>query len=97
MGDLVGFENFLNTTTPFNPKEHKAVYKTNVTYQDFSIGNNYNSTCDYPRFWNGSGQRVLKESDPVFSQLVGCYDSEFDQVTSFAVFPYYLIILTRLL
>ena len=87
MGDLVGFENFLNTTTPFDAKEHKALYKTNITYQDFTIGNNYNATCEYPSFWNASGQRVLKDSDPVFSQLVGCYDSEFDQVMSFAVLP----------
>lgn len=85
MGNLIGFENFLNSTTPFSAKEHEAVYKTNVTYHDFTIGNNYNATCEYPRFWNGSGQRVLKDSDPVFSQLVGCYNSEFDQVMSFAV------------
>jgi len=96
MGDLIGFETFLNATTPFSAKEHKAVYKTNVTYHDFTIGNNYNASCEYPRFWNNSGQRVLKESDPVFSQLVGCYDSEFDQVMSFAGFPYCLIILMRL-
>lgn len=95
MGDLLGFENFLNTTTPFSAKEHKAIYKTNITYNDFTIGNNYNASCEYPRFWNGSGQRVLKDSDPVFSQLVGCYDSEFDQVIPFATFICYAIILTR--
>jgi alpha-1,3-glucan synthase len=80
MGDLIGFENFLNTTTPFISKEHKAIYKTHSTYADFKIGNNYNASCEYPRFWNSSGQRVLKGSDAVFSQLTGCYDSEFDQV-----------------
>lgn len=96
MGDLIGFENFLNATAPFNAKEYKVVYKTNVTYHDFTFGNNYNASCEYPRFWNASGQRVLKESDPVFSQLVGCYDSEFDQVISFTLFLYYLIILMRL-
>lgn len=77
---MVGFEGYLNSTTPFEPQEHLAQWKTNQTYLDFSFGNNYNSTCDYPTFWNESGNVVLKDSDPVFSQLVGCYNSEFDQV-----------------
>lgn len=50
MGDLIGFEGYLNTTTPFSVKEHKALWKTDRRYVDFDIGNDYNSTCDYPRF-----------------------------------------------
>lgn len=80
MGDLLGFNGFLNGTTPFSPKEHKVLYKTEREYLDFAIGNTYKDTCEYPRFWNESGQRVLKESNVNFSQLVGCFDSEFDQV-----------------
>lgn len=79
MADLIGFDGFLNSTTPFSPTEHKAQYKTDVHYPDFSFGNNYNSTCEYPRFWNESGYRVLKDSDPTFARLNGCFDSEFDQ------------------
>jgi alpha-1,3-glucan synthase len=79
MADLIGFDGFLNSTTPFSPTEHKAQYKTDVHYPDFSFRNNYNSTCEYPRFWNESGYRVLKDSDPTFAQLNGCFDSEFDQ------------------
>ncbi|OCK73844.1 glycosyltransferase family 5 protein [Lepidopterella palustris CBS 459.81] len=90
MGDLIGFEGFLNTTTPFSPAEHKAVWKTDRHYQDFTFGNTYKPNCEYPRFWNESGFRVLKDSDATFSQLNGCYDSEFDQygdTEAFGVFP----------
>ena len=80
MANLIGFEGFLNSTTPFDPLEHKALYKTSTQYQDFSFGNNYNQTCQYPKFWNESGYLVLKDSDPKFAQLNGCFDSEFDQV-----------------
>lgn len=80
MGDLLGFEGFLNETAPFTPAEHKVEYKTSREYADFKFGNNYKPQCTYPRFWNGSGQRVLKDSGEGFDQLNGCYDSEFDQV-----------------
>jgi alpha-1,3-glucan synthase len=96
MGDLIGFEGFLNQSTPFNPNEYKALYKTKYYYHDFSISDDYKPTCEYPRFWNSSGQRVLKEwedqIDPegTFGKLIGCYDSEFDQVGIFSA-PYYLV------
>jgi alpha-1,3-glucan synthase len=88
MADLIGFDKYLNATTPFDPKEHQVVYKDpDQKYIDFRFGNTYNNTCDYPRFWNESGGRVLKgctDADDfcnVFDQLDGCYDSEFDQVS----------------
>lgn len=81
MGDLIGFKGFTNTSTPFSPQEHKALYKTDRQYLDFNIGNNYNETCEYPRFWNSSGGRVLQGSDSTFDALKGCYDSDFDQVS----------------
>lgn len=92
MADLIGFDGFLNTSTPFTPKEHKALYKTNVHYQDFSFGNNYNATCEYPRFWDETGSQITKPSTkyPDFDDLVGCYDSEFDQygdTEAFGVIP----------
>lgn len=80
MADLIGFDQYLNTTTPFDPKEHRAVWKSNQTYLDFGFQNSPKDTCEYPRFWNESGNLVLKGSDSLFDQLVGCYDSEFDQV-----------------
>ncbi|KAK9561836.1 Cell wall alpha-1,3-glucan synthase ags1 [Aspergillus fumigatus] len=87
MGDLIGFEGYLNTTTPFSVKEHKALWKTDRRYVDFDIGNDYNSTCDYPRFWYEDGLPLPSEQA---DQLVGCYNSDFDQygdIEAFGVFP----------
>ncbi|KAJ6136759.1 hypothetical protein N7497_012312 [Penicillium chrysogenum] len=46
MGDLIGFEGYMNTTTPFSVKEHKASWKSDRQYVDFRYGNTYNETCD---------------------------------------------------
>lgn len=86
MADLIGFEGYLNTSAPFLPQEHQVRYKSTEHYVDFAFDNTYDNTCEYPRFWNTSGQRVLQgctEADDkcaLFDQLKGCYDSEFDQV-----------------
>ncbi|KAL3447555.1 hypothetical protein BJX65DRAFT_92734 [Aspergillus insuetus] len=87
MGDLIGFEGYLNVTTPFSVKEHEALWKTDRRYVDFDIGNEYNRTCEYPRFWNETGWPVDKD---VREQLQGCYDSDFDQYgdrEAFGVYP----------
>ncbi|MCJ1312940.1 Cell wall alpha-1,3-glucan synthase ags1 [Agyrium rufum] len=87
MSDLLGFQGYLNTSTPFEVKEHPVQWKTDRQYLDFSIGdNNYNETCEYPRFYNETGYPVANG----VTGLVGCYDSEFDQygdVEAFGVFP----------
>jgi len=86
MGNLIGFEGNLNVSAPFNPTEYKAEYKTSLQYSDFSFGNTYNDTCDYPRFFDESGALVAADSgfaaddNADFAKLKGCYDSEFDQV-----------------
>ncbi|KAI2910628.1 CAZyme family GH13 [Aspergillus niger] len=87
MGDLIGFDGYLNTTTPFSVKEHQTVWKTDRRYVDFDIGNDYNETCDYPRFWFEDGYPVQAS---VTEELVGCYNSDFDQygdIEAFGVFP----------
>lgn len=87
MSDLIGFQGYLNTTTPFSTSEHKVQWKTNRRYMDFDIGNTYNETCVYPRLWNETGLPVGAD---VTSQLKGCYDSDFDQygdIEAFGVFP----------
>ncbi|KAN0076355.1 putative alpha-1,3-glucan synthase [Elaphomyces granulatus] len=87
MGDLIGFDGYLNTTAPFVIQEHQVQWKTSRQYVDFRFGNSYNESCDYPRFWNETGYPV--ESD-VTEQLKGCYDSDFDQygdIEAFGVFP----------
>ncbi|PIG87989.1 hypothetical protein AARAC_004507 [Aspergillus arachidicola] len=87
MGDLIGFEGYLNTTTPFSVKEHKALWKSDRQYIDFRFDNEYNNTCEYPRFWNETGYPVDKD---VTDELVGCYNSDFDQYgdrEAFGVYP----------
>ncbi|SMR54883.1 unnamed protein product [Zymoseptoria tritici ST99CH_3D1] len=91
MSDLLAFDGYPNSSTPFNPKEYKVEYKSERRYHDFSFGNTYNETCEYPRFWNDSGHRVLPGSSENFDKLgPGCYDSDFDQygdTEAFGVFP----------
>lgn len=87
MGDLIGFEGYLNTTTPFSVKEHNAEWKSDRHYVDFHFGNTYNETCDYPQFWNETGYPVAQY---VRNELKGCYNSDFDQfgdIEAFGVFP----------
>lgn len=87
LGDLIGFEGYLNSSTPFKTDEHKVLWKTSRRYLDFDLGNTYNDTCDYPTFWYEDGNLV---NDTVTNELVGCYDSDFDQygdVEAFGVFP----------
>lgn len=81
MADLIGFDGFPNATAPFEPHEYTVSWKSNTTYLDFSFKNEYKQECEYPRFWNESGQRVLAAVDKNFSKLAGCFDSEFDQVS----------------
>lgn len=87
LGDLIGFEGYLNDSTPFSTKEHKVQWKTSRRYLDFDFGNDYNDTCDYPTFWYESGELVNSTVD---EELQGCYNSDFDQygdVEAFGVFP----------
>jgi alpha-1,3-glucan synthase len=88
LGDLIGFEDYLNSSTPFDTKEHKAVWKSSRRYHDFNIGNEYNATCDaWPALWDESGYPVSSE---VTGQLSGCYNSDFDQfgdIEAFGVHP----------
>lgn len=54
---------------------------------DFEYGNDYNSTCSYPRFWLETGYPVGTD---VTNRMKGCFDSEFDQygdTEAFGVFP----------
>ena len=85
MGDLIGFEGFLNVSTPFNRREHNALWKGDRRYNDFAFGNDELSDCDYPRFYGDDGYQVLNLS----SELVGCRDSEFDQYGEVAAFGDY--------
>jgi alpha-1,3-glucan synthase len=91
MADLIGFDGYMNESTPFLPEEHEVSWKTDRHYPDFAFGNTKTSTCVLPRFWDESGSLVKPgaHSDnfsATFDKLSslssssGCYDSDFDQV-----------------
>ncbi|TFK55043.1 glycoside hydrolase family 13 and glycosyltransferase family 5 domain-containing protein [Heliocybe sulcata] len=90
MGDLVGFDGYLNTSTPFDLNEHGAVWKHplytpwNFTeYKDFDIINDRNASCTLPTFWQDDGTVVSVSAD-------GCLESDFDQygdMEAFGVHP----------
>ncbi|KAG6914135.1 hypothetical protein DXG01_002246 [Tephrocybe rancida] len=82
MSDLIGFEGYLKTATPFDLNEHTALWKHpdnmpwNFTeYRDFSIINERNASCVFPTFWNANGTVV---SSDTFSAAHGCLESDFD-------------------
>ena len=85
MGDLIGFEGYLNTSTPFSRTEHNALWKSQRRYHDFDFGNNELSNCEYPRFYDDDGHEVLN----LTNFLVGCRDSEFDQYGEIGAFGNY--------
>ncbi|KAG8533939.1 uncharacterized protein KY384_001680 [Bacidia gigantensis] len=85
MGDLIGFEGYLNTSTPFNKQEHNALWKSDRRYHDFAFGNNELPHCTYPRFYGDDGLEVKNLS----TELVGCRDSEYDQYGEIAAFGNY--------
>lgn len=90
MGDVIGFKGHLNSSTPFSLDEYEAVWKLPPyapwgldTYPDWTFTNTYNSSCEFPVFWQEDGTIVQVDH-------VGCYASEFDQygdVEAFGVFP----------
>lgn len=87
LGDLIGFQGYLNVTAPFLLEEHKVQWKSSKQYHDFHYSNEYNTTCQYPKLWSETGYPV---GDDVTQQMVGCYAGEFDQygdTEAFGVYP----------
>ena len=85
MGDLLGFEGYLNTSTPFKAGEHNALWKSDRRYHDFSFGNNELPECTYPRFYDDNADQVTN----LTSMLVGCRDSDFNQYGDVGAFGNY--------
>ncbi|KAI5793286.1 hypothetical protein EDC01DRAFT_690858 [Geopyxis carbonaria] len=89
MGDLIGFNGYMNSTTPFKMQGHRVSWKTNKRYADFSFSNQYDMRCKYPRFYQESGHPVTPKSS-TGERLNGCYYGDFDQygdTEAFGVFP----------
>lgn len=89
MGDVIGFENYSNGSTPFWFKEHKAQWKSTDRYWDWSFGNDHYDDCpwDYPKFWDQGGHII---EDNYTAAMTGCMDSEFNQygdVGAFGTYP----------
>lgn len=77
MGDLIGFQGYLNRSAPINPSEYDYVWKYDRQYWDFKPGNEIESQCpwEYPRFWDDDGTGLTTTT-----LGASCRDSEFDQV-----------------
>lgn len=86
LGDLIGFEGYLNVSAPLSFTEHNAMYKTSRQYHDFEFSNEMLPKCDYPRFYDDSGYEVVGNNTEYF---VGCRDSDFDQYGDIAAFNIY--------
>ncbi|PSK36035.1 Cell wall alpha-1,3-glucan synthase ags1 [Elsinoe australis] len=88
MGNLMAFENYLNTSAPWTFTEHNAQWKTPIHYSDWEFGNNYHEVCpwSYPRFYQQSGELYNDENT---TRMVGCKDSEFNQYGDAGAFGQY--------
>lgn len=78
MGDLLAFQGYENATAPFNWNEYGSVYNSDRVYHDFQPGNDWNSSCEYPRMWGEDGFPL--PTDITQDIPAGCKASEFDQV-----------------
>jgi alpha-1,3-glucan synthase len=83
MGDLIGFEGFLNVSAPFRWDEHNAVWKSDRRYHDFKFGNSINNSCQYPPMYSEKGIFLGNITDDLHT----CRESDFDQVSFSSSLP----------
>ncbi|KAJ5534138.1 hypothetical protein N7527_000392 [Penicillium freii] len=87
MSNLIGFKGHLNDSADFKPSEYEVQWVTDREYADFKFGNEWNETCNYPKFWDETGFPLTNEG---VEELKGCYNSDFDQygeLEAFGNFP----------
>ncbi|KAJ5998275.1 hypothetical protein N7451_006085 [Penicillium sp. IBT 35674x] len=87
LSNLIGFKGHLNGSADFKASEYTVEWVTDRQYADFSFGNTWNDTCDYPNFWYENGYPLTTMG---VQNLNGCYDSDFDQygeLEAFGNFP----------
>ncbi|CAI7584674.1 unnamed protein product [Penicillium manginii] len=87
LSNLIGFKGHLNDSADFNPDEYQVEWVTERRYADFQFGNDYNDTCNFPKFWNETGFPITSGGP---EELKGCYNSDFDQfgeLEAFGNFP----------
>ncbi|MBW0472818.1 hypothetical protein O181_012533 [Austropuccinia psidii MF-1] len=91
MGDLIGNQGYLNTSTPFSLEGYKVQWKNPPytpwdlnEYVDFNFSNTRSSPCKFPNFYDSQGSLVNPPSTS------GCYNGDFDQfgdIEAFGVHP----------
>ncbi|KAJ5797273.1 uncharacterized protein N7503_006569 [Penicillium pulvis] len=87
LSNLIGFKGHLNGSADFKASEYTVEWVTDRQYADFSFGNTWNDTCDYPNFWYENGYPLTTMG---VQNLNGCYNSDFDQygeLEAFGNFP----------
>ncbi|KAJ5414114.1 hypothetical protein N7509_000741 [Penicillium cosmopolitanum] len=87
LSNLVGFKGHLNDSADFNPHEYEVEWVSERRYADFQFGNDYNDTCNFPKFWDETGFPITSGGP---EDLTGCYNSDFDQfgeLEAFGNFP----------
>lgn len=87
MGDLIGFEGYMNASAPFHWEEYNFEWKSDRRYTDFTPGNDYNSSCEYPPMWGEDGWPL---DSSITQNMEGCRASEFDSVRHLMLRPWYL-------
>jgi alpha-1,3-glucan synthase len=87
LSNLIGFQGHLNGSAPFEASEYNVEWVTERQYADFSFGNTWNDTCEFPKFWYEDGYPLTSGG---VQDLGGCYNSDFDQfgeLEAFGNFP----------
>ncbi|KAJ9353608.1 CAZyme family GH13 [Paecilomyces variotii] len=87
LSNLIGFKGHLNDSADFKANEYEVEWITDRQYVDFKFSNEYNETCNYPKFWNEDGYPLTTGG---VQDLKGCYNSDFDQygeLEAFGNFP----------
>lgn len=81
LGDLLQWVGKENETAPFRWGEYDVRYKSSRQYHDFTVGNELNATCNYPRMWGEDGYPLANQGIQSIMEQQLCRDSQFDQVT----------------
>ena len=76
MGNLLAFNGHVNDTAPFRWDEYDTLWKTERQYLDFTVTNDWNETCEFPRMWDSHANPVGE--DILQHQRSGCRANDFD-------------------
>lgn len=69
----MGFVGYENASAPFSWNEYDYFWKSERRYLDFQPGDEVNTTCTYPRYWDSNGNPITS----IAIEETECRDSEF--------------------